>query len=77
MEQSVIKVHFLKPLGGEVEYFFGSLAAMFERFSEEELGCNQLSLWRHKLTADNPKVTKKCIISKHPVARKSQANKKD
>lgn len=73
MEQNVIKVQFFKPVDGQVEYYFGSIAAMYERFTEEQIGCTQKVMWYHKLTPDNPKATKKCIITKHKIMRKPQS----
>lgn len=75
MEQNVIKVQFFKPVDGQVEYYFGSIAAMFERFTEEQIGCSPQVMWYHKLTPDNPKATKKCIITKHNIMRKPQSKK--
>lgn len=75
MEQNVIKVQFFKPVDGQVEYYFGSIAAMFERFTEEQIGCSPQVMWYHKLTPDNPKATKQCIITKHNIMRKPQSKK--
>lgn len=76
MEQNVIKVRFFNPVDGQIEYYFGSIAAMFERFTEEQIGCSQQAMWYHKLKPDKPKATKKCIITKHPIFRKPQKKKK-
>lgn len=76
MEQYVIKVQFFKPVYGQIEYYFGSIAAMYERFTEEQIGCTQQAMWYHKLTPDKPKATSKCIITKHSVMRKPQVNKR-
>lgn len=76
MEQNVIKVQFFKPVDGRVEYYFGSISAMFERFTEEQIGCSPQVMWYHKLSPDNPKATKQCVITKHRVLRKPQTNKK-
>jgi hypothetical protein len=75
MEQKVIKVQFFKPIDGQVEYFFGSISAIFERFSAEQIGCTKESLWNAKITPDKPKATTRCLISKHPITRKPQSRK--
>lgn len=75
MEQNVIKVQFLTPVDGETEYYFGSISAIYDRFTPEQIGCSKLTLWTHKLAPDKPKATAKCIISKHTLSRKPQ-NKK-
>lgn len=74
MEQNVIKVQFLKPIDGKTEYFFGSLSAIYERFTTEQIGCVMQTLWG-KISADTPYVNSKCIITKHPVVRKPQTKK--
>lgn len=75
MEQNVIKVQFLTPVDGKTEYYFGSISAIYDRFTAEQIGCSKLTLWTHKLALDKPKATHKCIISKHIVSRKPQSKK--
>lgn len=75
MKQNITKVQFLKPVNGQTEYFFGSIAAIYEKFSTEEIGCTLQTLWG-RVSEETPYITKKCIISKHPVVRKPQINKK-
>lgn len=52
------------------EFFFGSLAAIYELFNEEQVGCSLRTLWNSKITTENPKATARCVISKHKVWRK-------
>lgn len=70
--ESIIKVQFFKPVDGKTDYYFGSLKAIYERFTPEQIGCNVERLWSSNITPDNPKATSKCIISKHNVIRKPQ-----
>lgn len=77
MEQNVIRVQFFKPVDGRTEYFFGSISAIYERFSAEQIGCTKVVLWNKKLTADTPYANKKCLITKHPVVRKPQNKKQN
>lgn len=44
----VIHVHFLN---GRRNYYFGSVSAVFQKFSESDLGCTEAYL-QHVLTAD-------------------------
>ena len=46
--RKVIHVHFIH---GHKNYYFGSVSALFRKFSEKELGCTAASL-RHILTKD-------------------------
>lgn len=52
------------------EFFFGSLAAIYDLFNEEQIGCSLHTLWNCKISPDNPKATARCVISKHKVWRK-------
>lgn len=54
------------------ESYFGSLSAIFEIFTPEQIGCTLKSLWAAKVDINKPKVTSKCIISKHYIYRKQQ-----
>ena len=47
----VIHVHFIH---GHKNFYFGSLSAIFDRFSEEDVGCT-LEYLRHVLTGDGSK----------------------
>lgn len=72
---SVIRVQFFKPVDGCSEFYFGSLAAIFELFTPEEIGCRLETLWAANIDEAHPKATRLCVISKHVLYRKSQKNK--
>lgn len=74
----IIKVQFHSPLPGECcqEYYFTSLAAIYEKFSPAEIGIALHSLWSVGLRVGHPKATKTCVISKHYIHRKPQTNKR-
>ncbi len=72
---SVTKVQFHVPVDGRTEYYFGSLAAIYERFTAEQIGCNVERLWNSNISADNPKVTSRCVITKHKIITKPQSKK--
>lgn len=70
--ESVIKVQFFNPVNGKTEYYFGSLKAIYEQFTPEQIGCTVERLWASNITPDNPRATAKCVITKHSVIRKQQ-----
>lgn len=74
-KETIIKVNFPIPVNGKHEYFFGSLAAIYDEFTPEQIGCKLEALWSAGITYDNPKLTRTCLISKYPIHRKSQKNK--
>lgn len=75
MEEYVIKVHFAEPINGQTDYYFGSLAAIYQRFTVKQIGCKLQALWAAKISLGHPKVTRRCIISKHVVERKPRKDK--
>lgn len=74
----IIKVLFHAPMPGHdgQEFFFTSLAAIYERFSPAEIGIALQSLYCAGLRVSHPKATKTCVISKHYILRKPQTNKR-
>ena len=57
-------------------YYFGSIAAIFDVFTEDEIGASINDIWASKLAPGTmPFSTSKCVISKHFIHRKKQSNK--
>lgn len=76
--ESIIRVQFLTPradYGGRTDFYFGSLAAIFEVFSEQDIGCKVNTLWAAKIDVNSPKVTPQCVVSKQVLYRKKQSKK--
>lgn len=57
------------------QYFFGSIASIYDKFSVEEIGIKKQSLWSFGLDVDKPYNGKKCKIWKAEVYRKPNASK--
>lgn len=73
MNERIIKVRFHEPINDLQEYYFTSLAAIYERFTVKQIGCTLRTLWGSTL----PKATTQCVISRHPVFSKPQSNPKN
>ena len=71
-KSNVIKVMFQVPVEGKKEHYFGSLSAIYDVFSNEQIGCSLKTLWKAKIEPGKPKKTKKCVVSKHEVHWKEQ-----
>ena len=72
---SLIKVQFFHPKeGGATEFYFGSLAAIYEMFDAAEIGCRLEALWAANIDEEHPKATRFCVISRRVLYRKSQKN---
>ena len=68
---NIISVNFYK--GEPAHYFFGSLAAIFEVFTPEQVGCTLDWLWV-KGRFDNERhaiCTSTCVIARHTIYRKA------
>jgi hypothetical protein len=72
----IYKVKFKEaPIEGKTEFYFGSLAAIYDAFSCKEIGCKVTRLWNIKITEENPYIGRKCTITKEIVARKKQTRR--
>ena len=73
--ESVFKVKFKTPPteGDErTEFFFSSLAAIYDLFTPEQVGCAVSRLWALKVSDGNTYEGRKCTISREEVRRKAQ-----
>lgn len=68
---SLIVVEFFIPIKGSRLWYFGSLAAIYEMFTPEEVGCKLASLWNASLQGGDKKITRRCVIYKQVMYRKS------
>ena len=76
-EQAYIyRVSFKEPVNDKWDYFFGSLSAIYDTFSAEQVGCKVSRLWNLKITPETPYIGRRCTISKEPVKRKPQRRSK-
>jgi hypothetical protein len=56
----------------ECHFYFGSIAAIFDVFTPDELGITKEELWQFHLSPDNPFRNEKCSIFKGKLNRKKQ-----
>lgn len=68
----IIKVEFFVPIQGKKEHYFGSLAAIYDVFTPQQIGCKLAALWSARIEEGKPKSTRYCVISKHGLHRKKQ-----
>ena len=75
-QENIYKVVFREPPLTEqptkTEFYFGSLAAIYEQFTPEQIGCKVENLWRHGIESDNPYKNGKCCIIREVLTRKAQ-----
>lgn len=75
MDSSIIKVSFFVPVEGKTDYYFTSLAAIYDLFTPEQIGLSLSRLWVSHVRADNPRVTQTCRISREILHSKTQKKK--
>ena len=71
-KSQIVQVHFFEPVEGKADYYFGSLKAIYAKFTKEQVGISLDSLYTCKISQDNAKVTKKCRIIRQEVTRVAQ-----
>lgn len=64
----IIHVHFFKDFEGKSDYYFGSLQAIYTRFTPIQIGCCLYELYQHNLD-NGPFKTEECLISRGTVIR--------
>lgn len=62
MGRKIVHIEFINPIDGERHYYFGSKAAIFQRFSPEQVGITYYSLKNVSITKEKPYVNRQCII---------------
>lgn len=72
--EKIYKVTFhTQPLSGQ-EFFFGSLTAIYDRFTPEQVGCQVRRLYNLKVPSGVPYLGKHCTITRIEFQRKSRNN---
>lgn len=59
-------------MGDDRHYYFGSVAAIFDTFTPDELGVSLPTLWNYGLAPDRPYKNYKCSIYRDSIHRKKQ-----
>lgn len=76
-ENYIYRVAFNEPPlynDSRTEFFFHSLAAIYEVFSPEQVGCKVSRLWNVGVSQGKTYIGRKCTITKEPIARKKRTN---
>lgn len=60
--RNVIHVEFREPIDGKIHYYFGSKAAIYQRFTSEQIGITYHSLRDVGSIKDKPYINKRCTI---------------
>lgn len=57
-------------------HYFGSVAAIFDYFTPDQLGVSKQYVWQLNITPEKPYRNKHCIIRRGILHRKEQTNKR-
>lgn len=60
--RKIIHVEMLQPIDGQKHFYFGSKAAIFQRFTPEQIGLSYKTLRNIGSLKDSPFTNNKCII---------------
>lgn len=71
---TIYHVHFHEPKKGKKDYYFGSLSALFDHFSKDEIGVALQTLYNEKLNFGTEYKTAECVIRKEQLIRKPKTN---
>lgn len=74
---TLIIVEFFRKTNGRKVWYFGSLAAIYELFTPEQIGCTYGSLRVASPDYGEHKITKHCVIYKEIMYRKAHKVKKN
>lgn len=55
-----------------LDFYFHSLAAIYETFTPEQIGCKVTRLWNIGVSNGNPYEGRRCTITKEPILRKTR-----
>lgn len=56
-------------------FYFGSITAIYDAFTRQDIGAGKRTLYDHNLSPENPFVGKNCTIRKGSISRK-ETNRK-
>lgn len=75
-QETIIRVSFHEtPLASRPQcndFYFGSLSAIYEMFTPEQVGCRVVTLWNANIRPGKPYANKKCVITRERVVRKAR-----
>ena len=78
MKETIIVVTFREPplagWDGWRAFYFSSLAAIYDTFTPEQVGCKLKTLWNAKITTEHAYRNAKCEVRKEFLKRKRQKN---
>lgn len=73
----VVHLHFLSPVDGKHDFYFGSLAAIYDKFTSDQIGISYNSLTTHQIGNGGNYMNKICIINVGYIYRKRQERRSD
>ena len=66
------KVPPLLGVDDRTDFYFHSLAAIYDTFTAEQIGCKVTRLWNIGVSHGNPYDGRRCRITKEPILRKTR-----
>lgn len=72
--RKIIHVEFRTPIGGKAHYYFGSKAAIYQRFGVEQIGITYKTLMNIGSIKEKPYENVKCIIREGDLITSARKN---
>jgi len=66
------RVRFREPIRGRSDFYFGSLSAIYDLFTVDQIGCSKSHLWNVKVSDGIDYHGRRCSISLEVLNRKKQ-----
>jgi len=67
----IYRVKLKQPIDDKIDYYFGSLSAIYDVFSVEQIGCTVGHLWNIKVSNGERYENDKCTITQETLIRKT------
>lgn len=75
--RKILHVELREPKDGQRHFYFGSKAAIYQRFSAEDVGITYYTLKNYRVTKEQPYINKKCIIRQGELIAAEQKTTKE
>ncbi|AZB23617.1 hypothetical protein EG339_02755 [Chryseobacterium bernardetii] len=68
----IYHVKFNDPINGKSDYYFGTISAIYELFTPQQVGYSQQYIYKHAMKLGDELRTKYCVIKKVELLSKTK-----
>ncbi|AZA91151.1 Uncharacterised protein [Chryseobacterium nakagawai] len=70
--KSIYHVRFFDPIKDKTDYYFGTISAIYELFTPQQVGYSQQYIYKHAMKLGDELRTKYCVIKKVELLSKTK-----